>query len=34
MLEARRLPGVDHVEPVLDMACTFTNGPYQQAAAR
>jgi putative ABC transport system permease protein len=33
MLEARRLPGVDHVEPVLDMACTFSNGPYRKRGA-
>jgi putative ABC transport system permease protein len=33
VLEAQRLPGVDHVEPVLDVACTFTNGPYRKRGA-
>lgn len=26
--EVRRLPGVDYAEPVLDVACTFTNGSH------
>lgn len=26
--EARRLPGVDYAEPVLDVACTFVNGSH------
>jgi putative ABC transport system permease protein len=26
--EARRLAGVDRAEPVLDVACTFVNGPH------
>jgi putative ABC transport system permease protein len=26
--EAALLPGVDHAEPVLSVACTFRNGPY------
>src|SRR5439155_192881 len=26
--EALRLPGVDHAEGVLDVACTFVNGPH------
>jgi putative ABC transport system permease protein len=33
VLEARRLPGVDHVEPVFEMPCTFTNGPYRKRGA-
>ena len=28
--EVRRLPGVDHAEPVLEVACTFVNGPYRR----
>ena len=28
--EARRLPGVDHAEPVLDVSCEFFNGPYSR----
>src|SRR5690606_20437577 len=28
--EARRLPGVDHAEGVLDVSCTFINGPYHR----
>jgi putative ABC transport system permease protein len=28
LLEARHLPGVDHAEPVLDVACTFVNGSH------
>lgn len=30
LLEARRLPGVVHAEPTLDIGCTFYNGPYQR----
>lgn len=26
--EAKRLPGVDYAEPVLDVPCTFINGPH------
>jgi len=26
--EARRLPGVEHAEPVLEVACEFFHGPY------
>ena len=28
--EAARLPGVEHAEPVLDVACEFFNGPYRR----
>jgi putative ABC transport system permease protein len=28
--EIRRLPGVDRAEPVLQVACTFINGPYSR----
>jgi len=28
--EAARLPGVDRAEPILNVACTFANGPYQK----
>jgi putative ABC transport system permease protein len=28
--EAGRLPGVDHAEPVLEVACEFFNGPYSR----
>lgn len=28
--EVRNLPAVDYAEPVLDVACTFTNGPYSR----
>ncbi|NIP84086.1 MAG: FtsX-like permease family protein, partial [Planctomycetales bacterium] len=31
--EARRLPGVDHAEPVLYVAGTFSHGPYQRKGA-
>jgi len=31
--EARRLPGVDRAEPVLDVACDFFHGPYHHKAA-
>ncbi len=30
LLEAARLPGVDRAEPVLNVACTFVNGPYER----
>lgn len=30
--EVRRLPGVDYAEPVLNVACTFHNGPYERKA--
>ena len=30
LAEARRLPGVDHAEPQLDVACTFINGPHRR----
>jgi len=30
LLEAARLPGVDRAEPILNVACTFTNGPYRK----
>lgn len=29
LLEAQRLPGVDHAEPLLDVRCTFRNGSRQ-----
>jgi putative ABC transport system permease protein len=28
--EARLLPGVDHAEPILDVSCTFSFGPYHK----
>ena len=28
--EAARLPGVDYAEPLLYVACTFSNGPHQK----
>jgi putative ABC transport system permease protein len=28
--EAARLPGVDRAEPLLSVACTFSNGPYRK----
>ena len=31
--ELARLPGVDRAEPVLNVACTFTNGPYREKGA-
>lgn len=31
--EARRLPGVDRAEPLLDVACTLVNGPYSRKGA-
>ncbi|RIK77641.1 MAG: hypothetical protein DCC68_16925 [Planctomycetota bacterium] len=30
LAEALKLPGVDHAEPVLEVACTFANGPYRR----
>jgi len=30
LLEAQQLPGVDHAEPMLDVSCTFINGPYRR----
>ena len=30
LAEVRRLPGVDHAEPLLTVACTFVNGPYRR----
>ncbi len=30
LTEAANLPGVDHAEPVLDVACTFINGPREK----
>src|SRR5262249_36842629 len=30
LLEARRLPGVDRAEPVLDVACVLRNGPHSR----
>ena len=29
LAEARRLPAVDRAEPILNVACTFTNGQYR-----
>lgn len=29
LYEAARLPGVDYAEPVLNVACDFTSGPYR-----
>ncbi len=29
LAELQRVAGVDHVEPILNVACTFENGPYQ-----
>ncbi len=31
--EVRRLPGVDHVEPVLNVPCTFSHGRYSRKGA-
>ncbi len=31
--EARGLPGVDHAEPVLEVACHFVHGPYRRKGA-
>jgi putative ABC transport system permease protein len=33
VLEAKRLPGVDHAEPVFDIACTFIHGPHRRRGA-
>ncbi len=33
LLEAARLPGVDQAEPVLNVACTFRNGPHEKKGA-
>jgi len=33
LLEARRLPGVDHAEPTFDVACTFIHGPNRRRGA-
>ncbi len=33
LLEARKLPGVDHAEPVFDIACTFIHGPHRRRGA-
>lgn len=30
LAEVQSLPGVDHAEPVLDVACTFVHGPYRR----
>ncbi len=31
--EAARLPGVDRAEPILNVACTFIQGPYRKKGA-
>jgi putative ABC transport system permease protein len=31
--EVRHLPGVDRAEPLLNVACTFVNGPYRRKSA-
>jgi len=33
LLEAARLPGVDRAEPILNVSCTFINGPYRRKSA-
>lgn len=33
LLEIQHLPGVDRAEPILDVACTFRNGPYHHRSA-
>jgi putative ABC transport system permease protein len=33
LLEAARLPGVDLAEPILNVSCTFVNGPYRRKGA-
>jgi putative ABC transport system permease protein len=33
LLEAACLPGVDRAEPLLNVGCTFFNGPYQKRGA-
>ena len=30
LLEAARLPGVERAEPILNVACSFRNGPYRK----
>jgi putative ABC transport system permease protein len=30
LLEAKRLPGVDHAEPILDVSCTFVHGSHRK----
>ncbi len=32
LLEAKRLPGVDHAEPTLEIGCIFRNGVYEKRA--
>jgi putative ABC transport system permease protein len=33
LFEAKALPGVDRAEPLLEVVCTFMNGPYQRRGA-
>jgi len=33
LLDVARLQGVDRAEPTLNVACTFTNGPYRRKGA-
>jgi putative ABC transport system permease protein len=33
LAEIRRMPGVDHAEPQLSVACTFVHGPYRRKGA-
>ena len=33
LAEAAQLPGVDRAEPMLNVACTFINGPYRKKGA-
>ncbi len=33
LYEIQHLPGVDLAEPVLDVACTFRNGPFEKRSA-
>lgn len=33
LLEAKRLPGIDHAEPILDVACTFVHGSHRKRGA-
>ncbi len=33
LFEAARLPGVDRAEPTLNVACTFSHGPYRKKGA-
>jgi len=30
LAEVRNLPGIDHAEPLLNVACTFVHGPYRR----